>query len=321
MLNKRIIIAASVFAGAAIAAAALFAHGINRSVEAVYIDGIADKGRELIDVITDEADMSGYLEHKDSFVPLEVKMAFIDGGGCARAIVHNNTDTPITAYDMELVYFDKDGAALDKTKACTVDNVLIGAREDFGTDKYIGGSEGGSYIKAVIKGVRYNDGTAWQNENAEVDLALGSSDFDIERFEKSIAKNKDNVLKAAENPYLFTNEMTATNVDGISGRRDLKLVLTNTSQKTVSGIKVAVAEFDKDNKPVDVTPQIYIGKNIRLAVCRDMELGSGESRSFASSAFLESECYRINAVVTEITFSDGTVWKNPYTVDWLLWFM
>ena len=52
-----------------------------------------------------------------------------------------------------------------------------------------------------------------------------------------------------------------------------------------------------------------------------MELGSGESRSFASSAFLESECYRINAVVTEITFSDGTVWKNPYTVDWLLWFM
>ena len=72
---------------------------------------------------------------------------------------------------------------------------------------------------------------------------------------------------------------------------------------------------------MDVSPQIYVGKNIRLASCKGMELGSGESRSFASSGFLESECYRINAIVTEITFADGSMWENPYATEWLMWFM
>mgnify|MGYP000199773640 CR=1 FL=1 len=287
----------------------------------VVFNRAGENGQELIDIINTPVDLTEQLDKRTEYVPLEVKKAFIDGGGCARVIVHNNTDTPITAYDLEIIHFDEAGMPVGENGSFTVSGIFLQGRRDFGVDRYAGGSQGGKYIKAVIKKVLYNDGTGWENENAQAELAVERTFFDVEEFEKSIEKNADNVQKAAETPYIFINEMTMTNADEISGRRDLKLVLTNTSEKTVRDIKVAVAEFDRDNNPVDVSPQIYVGKNIRLASCKGMELGSGESRSFASSGFLESECYRINAIVTEITFADGSMWENPYATEWLMWFM
>lgn len=278
-------------------------------------------GEELIDTISSDVDISELVDRKADFVPLLIKKAFVDGGGCARVIVHNNTDTPIAAYDLEIMHFDENGQPIGENGKYTISGIRLPGRIDYGIDKYVGGSEGGKYIKAVVKKVLYSDGTAWENEDAALELAMGKSSFNIDEFEKSITKNEANVKKAAQNAFLFINDMTMTNADEISGRRDLKLVLTNTSQKTIKSVKVAVAEFDRDNKGVDVSPQIYIGKNIRLAVCNGMELAKGESRSFSSSAFLEKDCYRINAVVTEITFADGNVWKNPYALDWLMWFM
>lgn len=321
MLNKK----AALAAGAGVLCVSLIAAGVlthrGAKPESAVFNTLGAQSGELIDVISAPVDISGSLKQTEAYTPLTVKKAFLDGGGCARVIVYNDTDTTITAYDLEIMYFDKNGMPTGETGAYTVSGIKLQGRHEFGIDRYVGGSNGGKYIKAVIKRVLYNDGTAWENTNAELELKLGGTSFDIDEYKKSILKNEENVKKAAQNPYIFINNMTMANADTISGRRDLKLVLTNTSQKTVTAIKTAVAEFDRDNKPVDVSPQIYIGKNIRLASCGGMELTKGESRSFSSSGFLESECYRINVIVTEITFSDGTVWENPYALDWLLWFM
>lgn len=279
------------------------------------------QGTALMDILDKSIDMTAAIENNRDYVPLSVSRAFIDGGSCARVIVHNNTDTPIVAYDIEILYFDSEGNPLKESTSHTVNSGVVEPHSDYGLDSYVGGSGGGSYIKAVIKRVAFDDGSAWENDSYESEKAVYSAFFDTAKYRESIEKNEENVQKAAQTPYIRIDDMTMSNTDDISSRKDLKLVLTNTGDKTVSEIKAAVAEFDRDNNKVDVTPQIYIGKNIRLASCTTTELKPGESRSFSSSAFLESECFRINAIVSEITFSDGTVWKNPYAIDWLLWFM
>lgn len=280
-----------------------------------------ETGLKLMEQIESTPDLSAALEKSDEFVPIEVKKAFIDGGGCAKVIVHNNTQTPITAYTLTILYFDKNGKPTAETKEFTVDDITIPSLQDYGLDSYVGGNGDGSYIKAVLNSVTYNDGTGWINEKAPLEIAAENASFNIEEYRHSIEKNSENVKKAASTPYLYINKMTIASSDQISERKELKLVLTNTGDKTIRDIKAAVAEFGKNNKPVDVSPQIYIGKNIRLASCKGMELSKDESRSFSASAFLEKDCFRINAIITEITFTDGTVWKNPYATDWLLWFM
>lgn len=279
------------------------------------------QGIALTETLNKSIDMTAAIESHKGYEPLTVSRAFIDGGSCARVIVHNNTDTSIVAYDLEILYFDSKGNPLGKSGEYTVWTGVVEPHCDYGLDSYVGGSNGGSYIKGIVKKVAFNDGTSWENEIYEAEKAVYNDFFDIEKYRQDIEKNSENVQKAAQTPYIRIDDMTMTGSDDISSRKDLKLVLTNTGDKTLKEIKVAVAEFDRNNNKVDVTPQIYIGKNIRLASCTTTELKPGESRSFSSSAFLESECFRINAIVTEITFTDGTVWKNPYAIDWLLWFM
>ena len=280
----------------------------------------ATEATALIDTLNSTIDMTGAVASYKGYEPLTVSRAFIDGGSCARVIVHNNTDTPIVAYDLEILYFNSEGEPLDESGQYTVWTGVVEPHSDYGLDSYVGGSGGGSYIRAIVKRVTFDDGTAWENDVFDAEKAVYNDFFDIEEYRSSIEKNSDNVQKAATTPYIRIDDMTMTGSDDISSRKDLKLVLTNTGDRTVREIKVAVAEFDRDNNKVDVTPQIYIGKNIRLASCTT-ELKPGETRSFSSSAFLESECFRINAIISEVTFSDGTVWKNPYAIDWLLWFM
>lgn len=279
------------------------------------------KGTELINGITAPVDLSANSGESEEYVPMTVKRAFIDDGGCAKVIVHNNTNTPIVDYDLTIAYFDENGSPVGEKADFSVSDIIVSAGFDFGLDTYVGGNGGGSYIKAFVKGLKYSDGTAWENDNIEADMALNCTAFDVEEFNDSIAKNEENVKKASEVPYITLNEMTISNIDEISSRKDLKLVITNSGSKEVTEVKFAVAQFGSDNSLLDVSPQIYIGKNVRLATCTGMELSVGESRSLSSAAFLEKDCCRINAIVTEITFADGTVWKNPYTLDWLLWFM
>lgn len=321
MINKKAVAigAAVVVLFCAIAAISLGKHKQNTSAKPLSEGGA--QGLALIDGLEAVPDLSAALESENAYVPVEVKKAFIDGGSCAKVIVHNNTLTPVTAYTLNIIYFDKNGKALEETKEFTVDGVMALGESDFGLDSYVGGSNNASYIKAVITSVTYNDGTGWVNDNALLEVATQKTAFDIEAYNQAIKKNEENVKKAASTPYLYIDKMTITSADEISARKELKLVLTNTGDKTIRDIKVAVAEFDKDNKPVDVSPQIYIGKNIRLASCKGMELFGKSSRSFSAAAFLGKDCFRINAIVTEITFADGTVWQNPYAIDWLLWFM
>jgi hypothetical protein len=279
----------------------------------------AQQGSELIDELTDTVDMTKTLENREGFSPLEIKRAFIDSTGCARVIVVNTTQTPITSYELEMVYFTEKGSPIEEHGNYTV-NCSLPAGGEIGLNKYVGGSGGGKYIKPVVKSVTYGDGTGWVNDNAALELAVKATSFDIPSFEETMQKDSDKVQQAATNPYLTINSMTETNTDEISGRPDLKLVVTNTADKTITGVEVAVAELDRDNKAVNAMPQSYVSKNVRLATCKNVSIDKGESKSLASSGFLETDCYRINAVVTAVEFADGTRWDNPYTLDWLLWF-
>jgi hypothetical protein len=321
--RRKVAIAAAVIV--CVSAMAFFVGGKHKKkpadTDAALFVSAGTEGEELINGITSPVDISSYTQSSEEYMPMTVKKAFIDGGGCAKVIVHNNTATPIVGYDLTIAYFDENGKPVGDKKDFSVSNIIVSSGFDFGLDTYVGGNGGGSYIKAFVKDLKYGDGTAWENNNLEADMALNCTGFDVNEYKDTIAKNEENVKKASQEPYITLNEMTISNIDEISSRKDLKIVITNSSSKTVKEVKFAVAEFAEDNSLVDVSPQIYIGKNVRLATCGGMELSAGESRSLSSSAFLEKDCCRINAIVTEITFADDTVWKNPYALDWLLWFM
>jgi hypothetical protein len=320
MINKKIAaaVAGGVLCLICIGGFAMRAHSTKpTSVEP--LKRAAQEGSELIDELTDTVDMTKTLENRESFSPLEIKYAFVDSTGCARVIVDNITQTPITSYELELVYFSEKGAPLEEHGTYTV-QCNLPAGGEVGLNKYVGGNGGGKYITPVIKSVTYGDGTGWVNDNAALELAVKATSFDIPAFEQTMQKDGDKVQMAAQNPYLKINNMTEASTDEISGRHDLKLVVTNTSDKTITGVEVAVAELDRDNKAVDASPQSYVSKNVRLATCKDIALTKGESKSLASTSFLETDCYRINAVVTAVEFSDGTRWDNPYALNWLMWF-
>lgn len=324
MIGKRkVAIAAAVLI--CVSAAAFFVGGKHREAsadtDAALLADAGTEGEKLINGITSSVDISSYTQSSAEYMPMTVKKAFIDGGGCAKVIVHNNTATPIVGYDLTIAYFDENGNPVGDKKDFSVSDIIVSSGFDFGLDTYVGGSGGGSYIKAFVKSLKYGDGTAWENSSIESDMALNCTAFDVDEYKDIIAKNEENVKKASQESYIKINEMTISNIDEISSRKDLKIVITNSSSKAVKEVKFAVAEFAEDNSLVDVSPQIYIGKNVRLATCGGMELNVGESRSLSSSAFLEKDCCRINAIVTEIIFADDTVWKNPYALDWLLWFM
>jgi hypothetical protein len=324
--KKKVVIASAIVLCIAGTALIFGMKGKNSSASAsdnsaTALASVGAKGTALIENITAPLDLSAYSQNQDEYMPMTVKKAFIDDGGCAKVIVHNNTNTPIVGYDLTIVYFDENGSPVGERADFSVSDIIVSAGFDFGLDTYVGGNGGGSYIKAFVKSLKYGDGTAWENDNIEASIAVNCTAFNVDEYNESIAKNEENVEKAAEVPYITINEMTISNIDEMSSRKDLKLVITNSGSKEVTEVKFAVAEFASDNSLLDVSPQIYIGKNVRLATCSSMDLKVGESRSLSSAAFLEKDCCRINAIVTEITFADGTVWKNPYTLDWLLWFM
>lgn len=96
-------------------------------------------------------------------------------------------------------------------------------------------------------------------------------------------------------------------------------VVRNNSNKVAKEVTIGVLLFDGNGYPVDVKYKIYQGKhnneyNCAFGSCNILPGNQyGSDRSFD----LPDQCRQAKACVRSVTYTDGSIWNNPYYSYWL----
>ncbi len=96
-------------------------------------------------------------------------------------------------------------------------------------------------------------------------------------------------------------------------------VVRNNSNKVAKEVTFGTLLFDENGYPVDVEYKIYQGKysnecNCAFESCNILPGNQyGDNRTYD----LPDQCRQAKACVRSVTYTDGTIWNNPYYSYWL----
>lgn len=265
----------------------------------------------------------------NSNTDLEIVDSIVDQEGHYRIVVKNNSDQPIKDYTLALLTFDKSGFPVSESyptyekvtnlsTSYVADSANILPGHSYGINRSWYGDTNVAYIKSAIYKITYMDGTTWEDSKIENWGKDNMASFDVEAF-KNDPQRLENAKSAQTNDYVSIEKVDKEHTNQFSTNSDLLFTLKNNSDKLVKKIVIAVAEYDKNNFPISVDPYEFIAKNVRLVEWADINLQPAEVKDGESSLFLEGECDKLKAIITEVVFEDEEVWQNPNIIDWILY--
>ncbi|WP_432631095.1 DUF5780 domain-containing protein [Brotaphodocola sp.] len=93
----------------------------------------------------------------------------------------------------------------------------------------------------------------------------------------------------------------------------------NHSNKTVKDVSFGLLLFDGNGYPVDVDWKIYQGTHSNEFNCAFNSANITAGSSYGGDKYYDvpDNCQKVKACVKDVTYTDGTTWKNPYYDYWL----
>lgn len=230
---------------------------------------------------------------------LEITAAFVsDSDGREFCLtVKNGYDKTVTDFTVAYVGYDANGMATTneyESSVVSAANILSG--ESKSIEVYAYGLDG-IYVDTYITEVTFDDGKTTEIRGVDgwAKKALNAT-FPIDEFKATMTALGESAAESTKCEYL--NIATVFSYDSY-----LYVVAENTSDKTILDFKIGYLCFDANGLPVDG----YQTGNVSSA-----NLIKGAKKSFS---FFES-CAYAKAIVTSITFDDGTTWECPDAILW-----
>lgn len=95
--------------------------------------------------------------------------------------------------------------------------------------------------------------------------------------------------------------------------------IRNNSDKVAKDVSFGLLLFDSNGYPVDVEWTMYQGTHSNELNCEFNSCNVTSGGSFGGDRYYDvpDNCHKAKACVKKVTYTDGTIWKNPYYEYWL----
>ena len=242
----------------------------------------------------------------------------------AISIVKNNSEKTIKEYTLANIGFDSNGnnvkLGYDEVYELTSfesANILPG--NVHGIDKYSYISEDIFYVISTVVKITYMDGTTWEAEAIEKWAEDEIKNFSVEKYKKKIESYSVESNNAVNNGYIQIVTTDKYHDNQFSTKDDLDATVKNIGSKDIRSFSLLIAQYDQNGYGVNTSPYDIIKQNMSGADVDDANLKVGGTDEFSWSLFFAPDCKEYKIIVNEIEFSDGTTWKNPYLLQWILY--
>lgn len=242
----------------------------------------------------------------------------------AISLVKNKSDKTIKEYTIAYVGFDSNGNSVNlgynstyELFSVTSANILPGEVHGIDNSAYI--NEDIYYVSATISKITYKDGSIWEADAIEKWAENEVNNFSIDNYKKKISSFSVESNNAENNGYLQVVSSDKYHYNQFSTKDDLDVTIKNVGNKDIRTFSLIVAQYDQNGYGVNTSPYDLIKLNMSGADVDDANLKTGESDEFSWTLFFNPDCSTYKIVVNEIEFSDGTTWKNPNLLYWILY--
>ncbi len=180
---------------------------------------------------------------------------------------------------------------------------------------------------------------------SEVDEKIASNDYDSAISELQILQaycfDQDVEEKLAEvqgQKTAYDNEMAKAEIQTYEDNQEVEVLSTkvrdvgytitfmkaevdikNNSDKVAKDVNFSLLLFDDDGYPVDVEYDYYKGRYDNEFMCshESCNVEPGESYGSNWEFSVPDKCKQVKACVTDVKYTDGSTWKNPYYDYWI----
>lgn len=247
------------------------------------------------------------------------------GGGIA-PIIKNNSEKVIKNLTIKVLPFDRNGYpigdTIDGVASCEYKsvNLLSGEQKILEVlPVLVGVPYECQYIEGAISYIEYMDGSIWESNSIEAWAKDNKTSFDIEAWKAKIENMKEHADKAiSENNYM-TIATQCTMKNGhvyVTFSSDIKDI----GNQAITAFTILMLCYDENGFPVETE----CGTLARNSYSFPLSGNSGKSNAHGTGNLdfylFGKDVKAMKSIISEIEFSDGTVWENPFAPYWELYY-
>lgn len=248
-----------------------------------------------------------------------------DNGYGVISVIENKGDQAIKNVTIELACFDRNGYWTEYDSLCdfiSLDYDTINLLP--GENKILNGSYGLSdnhrYVDGAISYIEYMDGSVWESETIEAWEEKCKGGFDIEKWRANIEGMKELADKAISDNKHMSISIKGSKRDSFV-HANLNMNIGNIGSRAITSFTILMLCFDSNGFPVN-TGHGNLASN---SCCYIIEGQSAKSNEHGTASFefyisQDAGIQSLEGIVSEIEFSDGTIWTNPYAPYWELYY-
>lgn len=237
-------------------------------------------------------------------------------------VVQNTGTQTIRDYEVVCVGFDHNGnnVPLDRDKiydTFTFSSANLLPDDVYGDDKMQIGLDYSNiaYIEATVSSITFMDGTTWNASGIDSWANDVAEQFSVDAAKQKIEDMKDESNKAENCPHIRIISSKKYSGSRVSSRDSFDIECKNISDRTIREVEFYVLGYDQNGYAAAVNLS-DLKANLRVG-STEFALTPGNTMITTFDFFFEENVKQYAVIIHKLEFDDGSVWKNPYTFQWL----
>ena len=175
------------------------------------------------------------------------------------------------------------------------------------------------YLDAAISTATYANGREWRATGLSKWAKDVAKKFSVESYARTVEHMRSAASKAESASDLEIISSEKYNDNRFSNKDDLKLQIKNTGQNTIKDVKFIILQYDANGYGIGDGYGSHCVRNADTLRFTDANLPAGSSSTVEWNLLFEPQCRDYKLLVFTVEYTDGTIWKNEYAMQWMLY--
>ena len=175
------------------------------------------------------------------------------------------------------------------------------------------------YLDAAISATTYKNGRERKVNGLPKWAKDTEKRFSIDSYARTVEHMRSAASKAETASELEIISSKKYNDNQFSNKDDLKLRIKNTGQNTIKDVKFILLQYDSNGYGIGDGYGNHCVRNASTLHFTNANLPHGNSCAVEWSLLFEPQCRDYKLLVFTVEYTDGTIWKNEYAMQWMLY--
>lgn len=244
-----------------------------------------------------------------------------NAGGCV-PVIQNDSNKVIKNITIKYAEFDRNGYFCGEsvsTATYSAINLLPGESKNLYECESYGINAGTIYIEGIISNIEFMDGSVWESDAVERWSQQMEQGLDLSNRESPILNMKQLADKAITNDFMTISLDCFSEDYGDYTKVSFNADVKDIGELAITSFTFTMLCYDSRGLPVNTKQGILSANSISYTFSESniYSLAHGEG---IFSFGLDEEIKSVTPLISEISFSNGDVWKNQYAPYWELYY-